>query len=95
MARQFKPKTEGVETVATETAIPTEKEETPVTEEVVPVVTDEPVQKQAQKLVRICPVTDHNCCIGGVRYFLRKGVQTNVPQEVKEILAKSNLLQPL
>lgn len=53
------------------------------------------VQKPAVKNVKILPKENHSCCIGGVRYFLKKGVQTNVPQEVKDILNKSGLLMPL
>lgn len=53
------------------------------------------VQKSPVKNVKILPKCDHTCCIGGTRYFLKKGVQTNVPQEVKDILNKSGLLMPL
>lgn len=52
-------------------------------------------QKSAVKFVKILPKMDHNCSIGGVRYFLKKGVQQNVPAEVKEVLMKSDLLMPL
>ncbi len=53
------------------------------------------VQKSPVKFVRILPRTDHSCVIGGVRYTLTKGVQQNVPLNVKEILAKADLLLPL
>lgn len=52
-------------------------------------------QKPAVKNVKILPKENHTCCIGGVRYYLKKGVQTNVPVEVKEILNKAGLLMPL
>lgn len=53
------------------------------------------VQKSPVKFVRILPRTDHSCVIGGVRYTLTKGVQQNVPLNVKEILSKADLLLPL
>lgn len=52
-------------------------------------------QKPAVKNVKILPVQDHSCCIGGKRYNLKKNVQTNVPFAVKEILNKAGLLKPL
>lgn len=53
------------------------------------------VQKAPVKNVRVLPKTDHTCVIGGERYFFKAGVQQNVPLEVKEILAKADLLSPL
>lgn len=52
------------------------------------------VVKQAKKeqLKKIVTVVDHTTCIGGVWYTFKKGVQQNVPTEVKEILLKANLL---
>lgn len=53
------------------------------------------VQKSPVKLVKILPKTNHTCVIGGVRYTLKKGVQQNVPLDVKSILTKADLLLPL
>lgn len=77
--------------VAEEVAIPVE-EETDLNE----INIDEDIiQKAPVKNVRINPAVDHSCSIGGVRYYLKKGVCQNVPLEVKEIFAKAGLLSPL
>lgn len=97
MAKTFKPKNEGV-TVVDEVNVTTVEEgventvENPV-EEIE--VNKDIEQMPAIKMVKICPNTNHNCTIGGIRYCLKKGVQVNVPQEVKTILNKSGLLMPL
>lgn len=52
-------------------------------------------QKSAVRNVRVMLKSDHTCSIGGTRYFFKKGVCVNVPQEVKDILNKSGLLMPL
>lgn len=96
------PKTEGM--VIDDT--PSEIAETPVEEETIEIpesvtaedevtIEQDLVQKAPVKSVRICPNTDHSCSIGGVRYFLKKGVCQNVPVEVKDILVKAGLLSPL
>lgn len=84
------------------------EEETTVAENVteesaedISVATDEEVtvneteSTPRDKKVRICPAVNHRCSIGGVVYDLKKGVQTNVPEFVKTILQKENLLQAL
>lgn len=71
-----------------------EKEETPKENSNVK-VNSNINQKPIVKNVKILPKDNHTCCIGGVRYYLKKGVQTNVPTEVKEILNKAGLLMPL
>ena len=101
--QQFKPKTSGATVLDTVAPDEVKQEdtviETPV--ETVEEKTDEVtaneniVQKPVVKNVKILPNCDHTCSIGGTRYFLKKGVQTNVPQEVKDILNKSGLLMPL
>lgn len=53
------------------------------------------IQKSPVKNVRILPRVNHTCVIGGIRYTLVKGVQQNVPLDVKNILTKSDLLSPL
>lgn len=53
------------------------------------------VQKSPLKLVKILPKVDHSCVIGGTRYTLKKGVQQNVPLDVKNILSRNDLLLPL
>lgn len=108
MSKTFKPKTTGVTVDENENLdfIPTvETEEETVEEEVDTENTEGGVndiiinadieQKPAVKSFKILPKVDHNCYIGGTRYYLRKGVQTNVPQEVKDILNKAGLLMPL
>lgn len=106
---KFKPKTNGAtlvdtsapEEVETTDVSVTEGVENPVETVENPVDSDEVTvnkdieQKPAVKNVKILPNTNHTCCIGGTRYFLKKGVQTVVPQEVKDILNKSGLLMPL
>lgn len=107
---KFKPKTNGatiMETSTSEEEVTTNVSETegvenPVetvensVEGVDEVTVNETIeQKPAVKNVKILPNTNHTCCIGGTRYFLKKGVQTVVPQEVKDILNKSGLLKPL
>lgn len=111
MAKQFKPKTSGatvLDTVSPEEECNSvnnkttegventvETVENTVNDTVEVVANDGIVQKPVVKNVKILPKCDHTCCIGGTRYFLKKGVQTNVPQEVKDILNKSGLLMPL
>lgn len=108
MAKTFKPKTGGatvLDTSAPEEVIETTDtecvENTVDTVETVEEKSDEVisnesiVQKAPVKNVKILPKCDHTCCIGGTRYFLKKGIQTNVPQEVKDVLNKSGLLMPL
>lgn len=51
--------------------------------------------KKAVNMVRVRTSVDHSCCIGGVRYHFKKGVQKNVPEGVKAILLRANLLMPL
>lgn len=107
MAKQFTPKTSGATVLDTtapeETTVNNDTVEEgventvdTVEDNVEEVVANENiVQKSLVKNVKILPKCDHTCCIGGTRYFLKKGVQTNVPQEVKDILNKSGLLMPL
>lgn len=109
MARQFKPKTSGAtvldtvapDEIAQEEAVETVEDSIKTVEKTTEVTTDEItanvdlMQKPAVKNVKILPKCDHTCCIGGTRYFFKKGVQTNVPQEVKDVLNKSGLLMPL
>lgn len=110
MAKTFKPKTTGItvddenttgdsvevvsDTKEESVENPVETVETETTPDDVQVNLNV-VQKPAVKNVKILPKENHSCCIGGVRYFLKKGVHTNVPQEVKDILNKSGLLMPL
>lgn len=110
MAKTFKPKTTGItvddeNTTGDSVEVVSDTKEESVENPVETVKTETTpddvqvnlnvVQKPAVKNVKILPKENHSCCIGGVRYFLKKGVQTNVPQEVKDILNKSGLLMPL
>ena len=82
MAKTFKPKTTGI-TVDDENT----------TGDGVEVVSDTK-EESVENLVETVETVKTET-IGGVRYFLKKGVHTNVPQEVKDILNKSGLLMPL
>lgn len=101
MAKQIKPKTTGINVdsevsvveEAMEAMVEQPKTDYPKVDEVS--FNENLEQKSAVKFVKILPRADHNCVIGGTRYFLKKGVQQNVPAEVKEILMKSDLLMPL
>ena len=102
---KIEPKTEGVvidDTPITETPIeeaPVEKAEIDIPESVTAddeiAMEEDITQKAPVKNVRILPNQNHSCSIGGVRYYLQKGVCQNVPLEVKEILNNAGLLSPL
>lgn len=62
------------------------EEEVSVVEELAPV---------PSKLVRIRARKNHNCHIGHEDYVLEKGKVYNVPENVRAILAKADLLLPL
>jgi hypothetical protein len=109
MAKKFQPKTSGVnvdaevqavtETEGVENPVET-VEKTTVEETKAPEIDDVDInpdveQKSAVKNVKILPNKNHSCSIGGVRYNLKKDVQTNVPLEVKEILRNAGLLKTL
>lgn len=51
--------------------------------------------KAPVKMVKILVAKNHKCFIGGEWYYLLADKQYNVPQNVKEILAKANILKPL
>ena len=104
MARKFTPKSADViidepnvkgedSEVVTEDTTEDFVEKTETPDEVS--VTPDLVQKPAMKMVRICPNQNHSCVIGGTRYYFKKDVQQNVPQDVKDVLNKSGLLKPL
>lgn len=109
MTKQFKPKTTGVVIDEDNTSVedvkdvaikqeenPVETVENSIKEEVSDVVFNPDIdQKPVVKNVKVRTNADHNCCIGGVRYYFKKGVQTDVPCEVKSVLLKSGLLMPL
>ena len=111
MAKKFQPKTSGINVddevqAVTETEgvvenpVETVETETEVEETKSPEIDDVDInpdveQKSAVKNVKILPCKNHSCSIGGVRYNLKKDVQTNVPVEVKEILRKAGLLKTL
>lgn len=75
----------------------TDNSETP--QDTNPVVTfsENAIQEsnKAAPMVRVRTKIDHTCNIGGVRYHFVKGVQKNVPEEVKKILLRADLLMPL
>lgn len=49
--------------------------------------------QSAVKKVKVKVKKDHSCHIGGIWYNLVAGKETNVPEDVKQILAKANLLE--
>ena len=77
-----------------EVKVETPKEKTPETE----VKVDMNAMKKSPRKegnVRIRMRVDHRCCIAMVRYDLKKGQCYNVPENVKRILGKAGLLDPL
>ena len=48
-----------------------------------------------EKMVKIKMKADHRCFIGGEWYYLLKGKQYNVPENVKNILLGADKLIPL
>lgn len=83
-----------VDTEATETA---ELQEEEVTEGVVMTGVDveEKTAPPPPKMVRIKMRDDHRCHIGGQSYVLEKGKCYNVPENVKNVLTRAELLLPL
>lgn len=47
------------------------------------------------KMVKVKLSQDHRCFIGGNWYSFYEGKQVNVPENVKDILMRANLLLPL
>ena len=54
---------------------------------------DDVTIQSAVKKVKVKVKKDHSCCIGGEWYNLVAGKETNVPEDVKRILASANLLE--
>ena len=54
---------------------------------------DDVTIQSAVKKVKVKVKKDHSCCIGGIWYNLVAGKETNVPEDVKQILASANLLE--
>lgn len=54
---------------------------------------DDVTIQSAVKKVNVKVKKDHSCCIGGIWYNLVAGKETNVPEDVKRILASANLLE--
>lgn len=54
---------------------------------------DDVTIQSAVKKVKVKVKKDHSCCIGGIWYNLVAGKETNVPEDVKQILANANLLE--
>lgn len=78
---------------ATETSVESDVKNT--TEEDVTMNDSTDVEVPKDHMVKIRPRENHRCTIGGVTYDLKKGVTINVPEFVKSVLAKADLLQPL
>ena len=56
---------------------------------------DTTVAVPKEKMVKVRLREDHKCSIGGVTYVLKKGVVHTVPEFVKTILMKADVLQSL
>lgn len=65
------------------------------TSEEVTINEDDTVAVPKDKMVKIRPRESHRCTIGGVTYDLKKDVVTTVPEFVKSVLKKADLLQSL
>lgn len=66
-----------------------------ITKEQEQVTIVEQTKKAPTTMVKIKLVKNHRCSIGGEWYSFQEGKQYNVPEQVKNILMKANLLQPL
>lgn len=64
-------------------------------DEVTIVATKENTEPVVEKKVRIKMREDHKCHVGGEWYYLLKGKNYNVPENVRDILAYADLLLPL
>lgn len=51
--------------------------------------------KPPQKRVKVRLKKDHKCNIGGEWYVFKEGVRQDVPENVKNILGRADLLLPL
>ena len=52
-------------------------------------------QSSGKKTVKVKLRADHKCHIGGVNYFFERGKTYTVPEAVKFVLNRSDLLSPL
>lgn len=59
------------------------------------IVAPEQPKKMPVKMVKVLMADNHKCYIGGEWYYLMKDKQYNVPENVKDILLRSNKLKPL
>lgn len=48
-----------------------------------------------ERNVKVRLAVNHSCCVGGERYHFEKGKVYNIPQNVKTILARADMLRPL
>lgn len=66
------------------------------TKEEVSIVTPTKNEKlQTQKMVKVMLSRPHRCHVGGEWYSFQANKQYNVPEQVKSILLRANLLLPL
>ena len=66
------------------------------TKEEVSIVTPTKNEKlQTQKVVKVMLSRPHRCHVGGEWYSFQANKQYNVPEQVKSILLRANLLLPL
>ena len=98
-----KPKTDAENTEVVENAEvaeTTKAEETSNAEFNVPTKVEQKAKEEktsyvaGTKPVKVCPATDYDCCIGGTYYHLKKGEIVEVPQNVKDILQRGDMLRP-
>lgn len=76
------------ETAPTEEVVNTSKKETPVTTATTVVA----VEVLKTKIVKVHAFKDHRCRVAGVQYFLEKGKEAEVPEDVAAILANANIV---
>lgn len=108
MATNRKFKSQSASTVEAATAEPTfvedevvadavneEASETAPPEDVSEVVFSDTESSPATRNVKIRLKKNHSCVIGGERYNFEAGKQVSVPENVKDILMRADMLLPL
>lgn len=85
--------TEDAENKLDDLVMVTDTEEEKAEDETSADSSDDVTIQSAVKKVKVKVKKDHSCCIGGIWYNLVAGKETNVPEDVKQILANANLLE--
>lgn len=85
--------TEDAEKTLDDLVMVTDTEEEKAEDETSADSSDDVTIQSAVKKVKVKVKKGHSCCIGGIWYNLVAGKETNVPEDVKRILASANLLE--